>query len=167
MFQIALERDGLDTWLEDLRVLTDALENQGLSALLDAPHVPAARKMEALRQSLGDSVGPLALNLASMLASRNLAHLVPGVLDEYQRLLDAHRGIERAEVITAVPLGSDQWGKIVELLQCVAGKEIRLKSVVEPQILGGMIARVGDRLIDGSIRTKLEEMRRGIAEQVS
>ena len=116
---------------------------------------------------MGDSVGPLALNLASMLASRDLAHLVPGVLDEYQRLLDAHRGIERAEVVAAVPLDSDQRGKVVELLQGIAGKEIRLKLDVEPQILGGLIARVGDRLIDGSIRTRLEEMRRGIAEQVS
>ena len=164
VFQIALEKDELDVWLDDLRVLAVALETSEFSQLLDAPQVPAANKVDSISQALGDSVAPMALNLLSILASRNMAHLVPGVLEEYGRNLDAHRGIERAEVVVAVPLDKGQQENIVKLLEGIVGKEVRLSPFVDPQILGGLIARVGDRVIDGSVRSKLAEMRRSITE---
>ena len=164
VFQIALEKDELDEWLDDLGVLAAALEHPEFAQLLDAPQVPAANKVDAIRQAMGDSVAPMALNLLFILASRNLAHLVPGVLEAYGRALDVHRGIERAEVMTAVPLDRGQQGKMVKLLEGIVGKEVRVASFVEPQILGGLIARVGDRVIDGSVRAKLAEMRRSITE---
>jgi F-type H+-transporting ATPase subunit delta len=167
VFQIALERNELETWEEDLRVLATTLQNRELSTLLDAPQVPAAHKIDAIRETFERSVGPLALNLISILATRNLAHLAAGVAEEYGRLLDAQRGIERAEVISAVPLDGGQRARIAELLEGIGGKEVRLTSTVEPRILGGLIARVGDRVIDGSVRTKLTEMRRRIVERAS
>ena len=167
VFQIALERDELEKWVEDLRVLANTLEYQEFSTLLDAPQVPAAHKIDAIRETFGKSVGPLALNLMSILASRNLAHLAPGMLEEYERLLDAHRGIERGEVLSAVPLDSAQRAKIASLLEEIGGNEVRLTSAVEPRVLGGMIARVGDRVIDGSVRTKLTEMRRRIVDRAT
>ncbi len=166
-FKIALERHELDTWQEDLRVLTAALESRELSALLDAPQVPAARKVTAIEEALGGAVGQLALNLLSILGSRNLAHLLPGIVDEYGRLLDVHRGIERAEVTSAVPLESEEQARIVRLLEELGGREVRISSTVDRQIIGGLIARVGDRVIDGSVRSRLAEMRRRIVERAS
>ena len=165
VFQIALERGDLDTWSEDLRALATGLENREFSDLLDAPQVPAAHKIRAIKESLGDTVDTLALNLASMLASRNLAYLLPGIVDDFGRLLDAHRGIERAEVTSAVPLNTDQRTRIAQLLEGVGDTDVRLSSAVEPQIIGGLVARIGDRMIDGSVKSKLEEMRREIVEQ--
>ena len=107
------------------------------------------------------------MNLLSILALRGLAHLVPGILDEYGRLLDVHRGVERAQVASAVGLDSEQQAKVAKLLEGIVANEVRLTSVVEPEVLGGLVARVGDRLIDGSTRTKLTGMRRSIVEQVS
>ena len=167
VFQIALERDGLDAWSEDLRVLAVALENEDFSGLLDAPQVTAANKIQAIKEALEDSVDPLAINLLSLLATRNLAHLLPGILDDYNRLLDAHRGIERAEVVTVIPLDNMQRGKIARLLAGIIGKQVRVNSRVDPRLLGGLVARIGDRVIDGSVRTKLEEMRREIVGRVS
>ncbi len=143
------------------------LEDPEFSGLLDAPEVPAAAKANAIRQAVGDSVGPLSLNLLCVLASRDLAHLAPVILSEYSRLLDVHLGIERAEVIAAIPLDSHQRGKTAEFLRGVVGKEVRATYTVDPQILGGLTIRVGDKVIDGSVRTKLREMRRRIVEQVS
>ena len=167
VFQIALESGDLDSWEEDLRVVALALESRELSSLLDAPQVPAARKLDVIRSTLGDAVVPLVLNLLSILATRNLAHLVPSILDEYDRLLDAHRGIERAEVISALQLNDAERTKIAEILEGIVGKEIRLSSIVEPSILGGLIARVGDRVIDGSVRARVRQMHRNIVEQTS
>ena len=167
VFQIAVERDELDSWREDLEVLTAALKDRDFAALLDAPQVHSELKLNAARETLSTAIGPLALNLLSVLALRGLAHLVPGILDEYGRLLDAHRGIERAEVASAVHLDSEQQSKVAKLLEGIVGNEVQLTSVLEPEVLGGLIARVGDRLIDGSTRTKLRGMRRSIVEQTS
>ena len=89
VFQIALDQDELDGWLEDMTLLAQALESRELAEFLDAPQVSVQRKVGLIRETIGDTVAPLALNLLSLLASRSIAHLLTGVLDQYQRLLDA------------------------------------------------------------------------------
>ena len=165
VFQIAMERGELDSWLDDLTLLARALENSELSDLLDAPQISASRKREIIRDTLGQTVGPLALNVLSLLASRNIASTMPSVVSYYERLLDASRGVERAEVISAVPLDDRQLGQVVELLKVVANKEIRLAARTDSEIIGGIITKVGDRVIDGSVRTRLESMKRALVEQ--
>jgi len=162
---LAVEHGQLDTWSEDLRVVAAALENAEMAGLLDSPQVPASVKNDTIEQVLGDSVERLALNLVSLLAVRRLSHLVPGILDEYGRLVDAYGGIERAEVVSAVELGDGQRSAILRVIEEIVGTEVRLTARVEPEILGGLIARVGDRVIDGSVRARLREMRRRIVER--
>ena len=149
VFQIADENDELESWLDDLTVLSAAVQDVELSAFLDAPQLSLSQKITVLQTTLSDTVGRLALNLVSLLASRNLAGLMPGIAEQYQRLLDEHNGIERAEVVSAVPLDDAQRASVEELLKDMVGKEIRLTSRVDPQIIGGMVARVGDHVIDG------------------
>ena len=165
VFQIALEQGELERWLDDLTLLARALEDREFSAFLDAPQVPTTRKVDVLRDTLGDSVDPLALNLLSLVASRSTANGIPSILDQYQRLLDEHRGIERVEVVSAVVLDDEQRQKVTEFLRKLADKEIRMVSRVEPSILGGLIARVGDRVVDGSARTKVNLMRRELVQR--
>ena len=110
-------------------------------------------------------MGQLALNLLSLLAIRNLCHVVPGILDQYGRLVDQHGGIERAEVISAVPLDDGQLSKVTKIVEELVGKSVGLTSRVQAEILGGLIVRVSDRVIDGSVRAALREMRRSVGEQ--
>jgi len=166
VFQLALENDEVDRWLDDLTLLADALENQEFLEFLDAPQLSVNQKTGVIKSALGDSVSQLAINLISLLASRNLALITPAIVEQYQKLLDEHRGIERAEVVSAIPLDDSQRQQVSDLLQRIVGKEVRLNTRVEPQILGGFIARVGDRVIDGSTRMKLNEMRRGIVQRL-
>ena len=80
-------------------------------------------------------------------------------------LLDDHRGIGAAEVITAVPLDSQAESRIVDQMSKATGKRITLTSSVDPDIVGGIVIKIGDRLIDGSTRTKLSAMRNSLAER--
>ena len=164
VFQIALEKEESEAWMDDLAVLARALESEQFSEFLDAPQIPSGQKVDVIKSTLGDEVGPLALNLMSLLATRNVVHVMPDIVEQFQRLLDAHRGIERAEVVSAVPLSDQQRQSIEELLKSIVGKQLRLTSRVEPQTLGGLVARVGDRVIDGSTSTKLHAMRRELIE---
>ena len=160
VFQLAVERDELDRWLEDLTVLADSVINEELSRTLAAPRVSFEQKQRLIRQGLGSSVGPLALNLMFLLTNRNLIHILPRIADRYQEMLDAHRGIERAEVVSAVPLNDVQREQVTDMLSQISGNDVRLTTRIDPEILGGMVIRVGDQVMDGSARSRLEGMRR-------
>ena len=89
MFQIALEHDSLDVWVDDLQTLADLLDDKEVAAFLDAPQVPEARKLETIQQLLGDSVGTLPANLLRLLATKNMTLLVPGILEQSPQWLTA------------------------------------------------------------------------------
>ena len=121
---------------------------------------------EYRRIGRGDySVGVLGINLMLLLASRNLVHLLPAIADRFQELLDAHNGVSRAEAVSAVPLDDRQRRSVERALADMYGGEIRLTSRVDPEILGGMVIRIGDKVLDGSARTRLQNMRRELAQR--
>jgi F-type H+-transporting ATPase subunit delta len=161
-FDIARERDELDRWVEDLRAIADLAAQPGVVELLASSRVPFEVKERLLRSGLAD-VSPLALNLARLLVQKGRIALAGQVRDEYQRLLDEHRGMAQALVLTAVPLSEDEERAVAQRLRELTGKEIVLERRVDPEIMGGLVARVGDRLIDGSTRTRLLELRRKLA----
>ena len=165
VFQLAVEFDELEKWLDDLTILADSVASSQFLDFMSQPRVPTAAKLEVIRESLGDSVGRLATNLISLLATRNIAHILPEIADQYQELLDSHQGIERAEVVSAVPLSDAQHRRAVDVLEGLSGREVRLSTRVDPALLGGMIMRIGDRVVDGSTRSKLKAMRRELSER--
>ena len=107
----------------------------------------------------------LALNLMYLLTSRNLVHLLPEIADRFQEMLDAHQGIERAEVVSAVPLSNARQTEVAEMLTRMSGKQVRVTTRTDPQIIGGMVIRVGDQVMDGSASARLQAMRRELVER--
>lgn len=166
MFQIALEHDSLDVWVDDLQTLADLLDDKQVAAFLDAPQVPEARKLETIQELLGDSVGTLSGNLLRLLATKNMTLLIPAVLEQFTVMVDRHRGIEWADVTTVVPLDDAQQKEVAQLLSGIAGSEVSLRTYVEPELIGGIVARLNDRVIDGSVRSKLRNMHRQVVEQI-
>lgn len=84
----------------------------------------------------------------------------------FSEMADEHRGIARAEVITAVPLDNAQRSQLAAGLAKMVGRdEVKISESVDPEIIGGVVAKVGDRLIDGSTRTQLQAMRDSLAER--
>ena len=160
VFAIALDQGEPDRWLDDLALLADAMANEEFATFVDAPQLTLSQKTDLISEALGDSVSGLARNLISLLASRNSARLLPSITESYQEMLDEHNGVERAEIVSAVALSDEQQARIEATLTGIVGKEITATSRVEPQILGGFVARVGDKVIDGSTRTRLDELRR-------
>jgi F-type H+-transporting ATPase subunit delta len=166
VFQLAVEGKNLDGWADDLGALARASENAEFAALLDAPHLPLTQKRKLISDVLGKAVSPLPLNLISLLASRNYVRLIPDILDEYERLVYAHRGIVLGEVISAVPLDPQQLDVITKRISQIVGRQVKVTTRVDPSVLGGFVARVGDRVLDGSAKTKLQQMRQSLASGV-
>ena len=165
VFQIAQERNEIDQWADELQASLAVVEDATLRTYLSLPKVRIADKLKAIRESLG-SVNPLVRNLVGLLASRNAIELYPRVVAEYERLVDGHLNRERAVVVTAVPLDSQQEERLRQQLSKLLDKEVILSTQVEPEILGGMVARVGDRIIDGSTRGRLVDLRKSLMAPV-
>jgi len=106
---------------------------------------------------------PLALNLARLLVARGSIGQAKQIAEEYQRLLDEHHGVIKANVITAVPLDDADKNKLAANLGQVVGKKVDLTATVQPDILGGIIARVGGKLLDGSTRSRLAQLKRQLS----
>jgi len=154
IFEIALKANELDRWQSDLGKVTSLSEDATLVAFWESPKFHFDDKAKLLSEQLGD-INPLALNLVYLLIVRGGFGMIGDIADEYQRLVDAYYGVERAEVTTAVPLSDEDKLKLSKRLSTVIGKKVVIKPKVDSSLIGGFIAKIGGKLIDGSIRSKL------------
>jgi F-type H+-transporting ATPase subunit delta len=161
-FELGVERQSLDRWLNDLRAIADYLGARQLTFILSEPNIQFDRKEQVVRDLLQDKVQKDTLGLALLIVERHHVEGVKMVRDEFERLYDDYRGQAHAELTTATPLDDDLREQVRADLQRVTGKRIILHERVDPTILGGAIARVGDTLIDGSVRRKLSLLRQQI-----
>jgi len=159
VFEIALETKDLDRWQSDLRRIASLAEDDAIVAFLESPKIQFDDKARLLSEQL-NSINPLALNLVYLLASRGRLRSIGDIADDYQRLLDSYRGIEKAEVITATDLDEEAKRRLAEHLSAIVGKQVTLKTEVESSLIGGVIARIGGKLLDGSTRSKLEALKK-------
>ncbi|MDA1256321.1 MAG: ATP synthase F1 subunit delta [Chloroflexi bacterium] len=158
IFGIASQSDTLDEWAADMDMLAQTLGDDDFAALLEAPQVPSVVKMRGVDTVLAE-VGDLARNLAKLLVTHRSPRLAPAIRDEYRAMLDTERGIARANIVTATPVDDALRAEIVARLTALVGQEVDATWREEPEILGGMVARVGDHLVDGSVRSKLQALR--------
>jgi F-type H+-transporting ATPase subunit delta len=165
VFEIAVERSTLDAWKDDLDAISEAATNAAFVAMLESPRLPATEKRSRLSEVL-TGVSEEAVNLATVLVVKGrLQALTPGIVEAYGQLLDEHRGIVRVEVITAVEISADQRGQIAQQMGEATQREVRLEHRVDPAIGGGMVIRISDRVLDGSIRAKLGTLRKSLIER--
>jgi F-type H+-transporting ATPase subunit delta len=156
-FELAFQQDQVEGWAQQLGTINEALQSTELRAFLEHAKVPLARKVETVEQALPD-VDPLVRNLLSLLVSRGLVDLFSELVEDYGHMLNEYRGREEVEVQSAVPLEQTERERVAQFLTSSTGKEVVLDTTVDPDILGGLVIRVGDRLIDGSTRTRLGQL---------
>src|SRR3989304_2618726 len=161
VFQIALELNELDRWQADLNKVSILSSSPELVGWLENPKVRSELKRDMLAKQFSD-VNPLAMNLLYLLVSRGRVALLPEISDDYLRLVNAHRGIQEAEVTTAITLDPDDERRLAERLGALIGKKLVIKPKVDPAIKGGFIARIEDKILDGSTASRLQALKQGM-----
>ncbi|MBE9513774.1 MAG: ATP synthase F1 subunit delta [Chloroflexi bacterium] len=157
----SLNRSELERWRTDLGRIADAATDAELMASLGNGAVTLDAKKALLEERLKDIVPP-ALNLAFLLMTRDKLKIAAEISQQYDRLLDDHYGIEHAEVVAALPLDEEVRRKISCRLEQTTGRKFAIEVKVDPAILGGLIVKIGDTLIDRSLRGKLEALRQDL-----
>jgi len=159
VFQLAQERDEMEKWRSELRTISATLADPQLRAILEDPKIHLGDKENLINKCL-PGISQLALNFVYLLVAKQRLSILEQIVSEYEHMADAHLGLEHAKVITAIPLDEEDKKKMSERLAAITGKKIVLTTEVDPAIVGGFVARVGDKLIDGSTKAKLETLRR-------
>ena len=158
LFDAARKNGYTVKWLGELRLLAGLMQDKALSDKMRDKAVSMDDKV-ALILERGGKLSPEMVNLLSMLVEKQKVDLVEPISIEYQKLVDEQYGVEgtqRASVTTAIPLEETAALDLGKRLTQITGKPVVIESKVDPEILGGMIIRIGDKLIDGSVRSKLQ-----------
>src|SRR3989442_245829 len=145
MFEMGRKQNALDRTLDDVREIAQVFANRKLAYLLREPKIPAQRKETAIRQALEGKVLPSSLNFALLVVQRELVDVMPNIARELEQLVLDYKNQAVAEVTTATKIDDAQMALIKQALEHRTHKSIIMHTRTQPDILGGVIARVGDR----------------------
>jgi F-type H+-transporting ATPase subunit delta len=136
--------------------------NDDLRMALTDPSLPTDRRMAVVEELMGGKALNVSAALASFVVGIGRAHELPAIVGRFTELAAAERQHEVAEVRSAVPLDEGQRTRLAAALSQATGKQVEVKVIVDEKVLGGIVARVGDTVIDGTIRHRLEQLKETI-----
>lgn len=160
LYQEAARQDCVEAIDEDIDLLRVTLdETREFARLVESPAIPQDKKKEVLRALLGERVHALTLRFVELLVDKDRETLLSSLLDTYRTLRDDMLNIVEVQARTPKPLDEGERDKLVQRLQAMTGKDVRLDVIENPDLIGGLVIRIGDRVYDGSVRQKLENLR--------
>lgn len=161
LFDLALDAKSIDKTAKDAATLAGMLKSSvDLRRLAESPAFSAEEKQAALTK-VAERAGldPLIRRFLGVIAGNRRANLLAATLDAFAALVAEHRGVTTAEVTSAKPLTDAQTKAIAASLKTAVGRDVEIKADVKPEILGGLIVKVGSKMFDSSLKTKLDGLK--------
>jgi F-type H+-transporting ATPase subunit delta len=155
---IARQDGNLDSWSEAVDALESLTARPEFVAALQADGM-TDEKFQAIVRRVFPGVTPVQLNLFRLLRRKSRLGRGPDIASFFRELVDEERGIARAVVTSAVELDADRRAELERQLAQQTGKQVTVETQVDPSILGGLVVRIGDRMVDGSTRARLRTLR--------
>ncbi len=160
IFELASEKNILNTVEKDFVFLSKLIaESPELNQLLANPLIIEEKKITVLKQVIGQKINTLTFDFLQLLAAKRRLKILPAVLENFRQMMLEHRNIVEGELISAVELDQKQIAAIKSQLEQSLGKNVELRSIIQPEIIGGFVVRVQDVVIDNSIRLQLDKLR--------
>jgi F-type H+-transporting ATPase subunit delta len=160
LFEIAQAEGSLERVEDELFRVARAFEsNDQLRATLTDATIPSDRRQQVVEQLLGGKASTTTIQLVSVVVSSGQVRELPAIIDALVKRAAGEKQQEIAEVRSAIPLSDDQQQRLAAALAKVTGKPVNLKVVVDTSVLGGLVAVVGDEVIDDTVRTRLEQLK--------
>jgi ATP synthase F1 delta subunit len=164
LFEVAEEQKKLDTVKQELDQFATAVhENRELAVFFFSPYFSAEEKKDGLHRAV-EGADPVLLNFLEALIERHRMPVIFRIAADFEKLYDKSNKLLPVTVTSAVELDQETIDSLVKRIGEQTGNEIELSSKVDPEILGGIVLRVGNFIMDASIRTRLEQLRREVAQ---
>jgi F-type H+-transporting ATPase subunit delta len=160
MFEVARAEGTLDEVEDELFRFARSYESSDeLRNTLSDEQIPPGKRQAIVEDLLGGRATSTTVQLVSMVVGSGRARDLPSIIDRMVQRAASSKDLEVAEVRSAVPLSEDQQLRLKAALANATGTNVNVKVVVDPDVLGGLVATVGDRVIDGSVRTHLDQLK--------
>ena len=166
LFELAQESGSLDAVEKDVLSLETVMaSSEDLTRLVRSPVYQADEQIRALDAVLGRlEIKSVLANFVKLTASNRRLFALSDMLRAFKAQLAAHRGEATADVVSAEPLGENHLSSLKEALKAATGKDVQINQSVDPSLLGGLIVKLGSRMIDTSLKTKLTSLRIAMKE---
>ena len=163
IFEIAKSEGSLETVENELFQFSQLFQgNEQLREKLTDQTLPVEKRQAIVEDLLGQKASPLTVNVISFIVGAGRARELPEIIGRLVERAAAEREHEVAEVRSRIPLDEEQRRRLTEALERATGKKIELKVIRDPTVIGGVVARVGDTVIDGTVRHRLEQLREAL-----
>jgi F-type H+-transporting ATPase subunit delta len=160
LFEVAQAEGTLDEVEDELFRFARSYESSdALRTALSDEQVPVAKRLAIVEDLLGGSATPTTVQLISMVVGSGRAGELVPIIDRLAQRASSSKNLQLAEVRSAVPLTDDQQARLRAALANATGTDVNVKVVIDPSVLGGLVATVGDTVIDGSVRTRVEQLK--------
>ena len=163
LFEVARVEGSIAEVEDELFRFARTLEgNDDLRSVLTDEAVPVARRQGVVEDLLGGKASPVTANLVQFVIGAGRARQLPQIIARLVDRAAASKDSVVGEVRSAIPLTDDQKSRLADALGRATGKKVEVKVVIDPNVLGGIVAQVGDTVIDGSVRARLDQLREQI-----
>lgn len=165
LFEVANAEDAVTEVQTDLEVVTKTIGGHlKLKEVLGDASFPVAKKRDIVRQVFAESVSPVTLNMLTMIVDTGRDGQLAEIAAEFGEVAEAGTGAVTAEITTAVALSDELRSELTVKLADVAGKDVAIQEKIDPSVLGGVVVRMGGKVLDGSVRMRLAEMKSKLVE---
>jgi F-type H+-transporting ATPase subunit delta len=160
LFEVARAEGTLDEVEDELFRFARSYESSdALRAALTDEHVPADKRQAIVEDLLDGKATPTSVQLISMVVGSGRSRDLPAIIDSLVQRASSAKQLDLAEVRTAVPLTDDQQARLKAALENATGKSLNLKTIVDPSVVGGVVATIGDVVIDDTVRTRIDQLK--------
>ena len=160
LIAIAAAEDALEAVTEELQTLGDAVASDDtLRSTLSDPTLPAERRAQVIEDLLAGKASPVTVALASMVVAVGRGGELPDLTREVGRVVASGQGAVVAEARSAVALTEEQISRLAEALTAKLGRTVTVRNIVDPSVVGGVVTQIGDEIIDGTVRSRLNQLR--------
>lgn len=167
LFEVALELDSLDQIRDELGFITETFKTHPeFYEVFRTPKINKEERKDIIAKVFGESISKEVMNFLKILIDKRRGTAISGIYSEYVDMVDDHKGVVKAVVESAVALTEEEKAALTEKLAKVTGREVRLSSVVKPEVIGGLVVRIGDKVIDGSVKNRLDIMKDNLAQLI-
>lgn len=151
---------------DDMKSVQESLDaSRELDRFFRSPIIARDKKDAVIGKLFDGKVDPLIVRVMRLLVQKGREDILPAVIRQYGALRDEHLGVVEAQVRTAMPMEFDETEALRKALEAKTGQKVRLRIEVVPELLGGVVVRIGDRVYDGSVRHQLESLRDQLEER--
>ncbi len=167
LFEVGVEEDSLDTLLEELEFIVKVFkQSPDFFELFKTPRINIDERKGVIQQTFGDKISKTMLNFLKILLDKKRTSAIFDIKNEFKTLVYKHNDIIEATVVSAVQLEDSQLEKLTQRLIKSTGSKIIINNRVDESLIGGVVLKLGDKVVDDSIKSRLKSIKEELAQLI-